>query len=638
MNCGLKKLRKPIAVLAFLLMAEFAAADEKTTAAVSAAVSLLLAPPSDPTPGHWVCIGPSRIHAPDQGSGTYDAVGRLTTIAVHPKNPKIIYAGSAGQLGHEGCGVWKTTNGGQTWVPISDMLKKLSMGAIAIDPANADRIYIVTVDDGLYRYDSTGPTWEHVYYADLRIRTNTRDGDRTVLLINPKKPNVLYVTSDDGVLRSTDSGKSWQNSLNVGPASSLVMDPLNSEVLYAAIVGRGIYKTVDGGTPTQTPSPCPTPPAIPTGWCLQTQGISYTNISSNSILLGISHPSSATPETVYALLPNNGGWFDLFRTTDGGKNWSTRYQTPRLPCCSPTPPPPCPYGYNYLVMGVDPTNWKVVYLGGQLFWTSSDGGDSFTKVPAVDPTSGCDTNDRQRASPHGDYWELVVDPTSPAILYAGSDGGIYRSADHGKEGTWQFIGEGITNVEMYDLALANTWTSRAISGVQDNGTILYHGTLVWDHIPQGATMGGDGAAVAIDATNPDRFYAVFSNDGTPSVSSDSGTNYSDFSNGLTKNAKGLTPCAMWNMTSHLLIHPVNSKTLLEPCQSLWRTTTNALQGNWVSIFTAPTGEQVVRSAVDPKFDIYYAGTNLGRIYVGLGGSGWQKAPVFTHPESLNVSD
>ena len=191
MKHGLKKLKKPSAVLAFLqLMAGFAAADQTTTTAVSAAVSQLLAPPSDSRPGQWACIGPSRVHAPaTPGFGPYDAVGRLTTIAVHPTNPQIIYVGSAGQLGHEGCGVWKTTNGGQTWTPVSDSLPTLSIGGIAIDPTNADRIYIVTADDGLYRSDNAGLKWDHVYDSDLKIRTNTNDGDRTVLLINPKQSN-----------------------------------------------------------------------------------------------------------------------------------------------------------------------------------------------------------------------------------------------------------------------------------------------------------------------------------------------------------------------------------------------------------------------------------------------------------------
>src|SRR5262249_12914913 len=349
--------------------------------------------------------------------------------------------------------------------------------------------------------------------------------------------------------------------------------------------------------------------ATSTVWTQQTEGISYANMSAATILLALSHPSSLTSEIVYALLPNTSGAFDLFRTTNGGTNWSKRKTSSSA---------------FYVIMGVDAMDWNTVYLGGQLFWISADGGDNFIQVPA----SG---NDRQPASAHGDYWELVVDPKDPAILYAGSDGGIFRSTDHGKKGTWHFIGEGITNVEMYDLALANTWSSRAISGVQDNGVILYNGNLVWQQI-----SGGDGAAVAIDATNPNRFYAVRNNSGTPNVSSDGGGTFADFSNGLPKDPKGRTPCYIFNMTSHLLIHPLNSKTLLEPCQSLWRTTTNDPQGNWVSILPPPTGEEVVRSAVDPKFNIYYAGTDHGHIYAGLGGSGLKQ--VFPNPESLSVSD
>ena len=650
MKRGLKKLQKPTAVLGFFLMAAVAAADENTTAAVSAAVSLLLAPPSDPTPGHWVSIGPSRIHAPDDGSGNkLDAVGRLTTIAVDPINPKIIYVGSAGQLGHEGCGVWKTTNGGQTWAPISDSLPTLSIGAIAIDRikyTSLERIYIVTADNGLYMSTDAGGTWTNIH-GDLKIRTNTGDGDRAVLLINPQKSNILYVTSDDGVQRSEDYGKSWKTSLAGGPAavglpphrvSSLVMDPLYPDVLYAAIVGEGIYKTTNGGTtPTPTATPSVTPSATPTGWTLQ-KGISYSNMSPiNTILLALTHPPSSTSEIVYALLPNNSGPpgvsysgpFDVYRTTDGGTNWSNQSQTLQKKCPANTKGP-CYYFFS--VMGVDPTDSKTVYLGGELFWISSNGGKNFTPVPTSE-------NDRQPASAHGDYWELVVDPNDPkgATLYVGSDGGIFRSTDHGKEKTWEFIGEGITNVEMYDLALANDWSSRAISGVQDNGTILYNGTRVWQRL-----AGGDGAAVAIDATNRDRFYAVLDNLATPSTSSNGGQTFSDFSAGLstTKDSAGnsiSTTCAIWNMTSHLLINPMNSKTLLEPCQSLWGTTTNAPQGNWVSIFTPPAGEQVVRSAVDSKSDIYYAGTSDGHIYAALGGwSGWTQ--VFSNPKSLNVSD
>src|SRR5215208_3891820 len=87
------------------------------------------ASPAWSQPAHWLSIGPAHVFGPPTaGLGTYNAVGRITTIAVHPTNSSIIYAGSAGQLGHEGCGVWKTINGGATWTPIADGLPTLAVG------------------------------------------------------------------------------------------------------------------------------------------------------------------------------------------------------------------------------------------------------------------------------------------------------------------------------------------------------------------------------------------------------------------------------------------------------------------------------------------------------------------------------
>jgi hypothetical protein len=591
--------------------------------------------------GHWTSIGPGLVTAPPiAGLGAYNAVGRLTAIAVDPSDPQIIYVGSAGQLGHEGTGVWKTTDGGQAWAPIADDLPTLSIGAIAIDPTNPNRVYIVTPDEGLFRSDDAGGAWIHLY-GDLQIRTNTRDGDRVALLIHPTSPNVLYLTSELGVLRSSDGGLSWPVSLSAGPvapgngqpgATSLVMDPLNPNVLYAAIVGKGIYKTTTGGVPANS------------AWSQQTQSpLPFDTIRTDiSILLAISHPASAASEIVYALVPTNPTLsvlaFDLFRTTDG-TTWSKHYS------CTKATDPEC----FFIVMGVDPVDWRIAYLGGPLFWVSQDGGDTFTRVPAS-------LNDRQPASPHGDYWELAIDPLNAAVLYVGSDGGFYRSSNHGLEGSWAFRGEGITNVEMYDLALANMATPRAIAGTQDNGNIRYDGNLVWDHIPPNqtsylspdpcqdgtvpcpvdlATLGGDGGGVASAPDDPDRFYAVFDNRGTLSVSADGGATFADFSTGIPQAIRTSPNCAIWDMTFQIQVHPANPQTLLASCQSLWRTTTAVPLANWVPIFQ-PASQLVIRSAVDPALDIYYAGTDRGRLFAGPGGTGFQE--VFVHPDLLNVSD
>jgi Sortilin, neurotensin receptor 3, len=569
------------------------------------------------SPGQWVSIGPSRVHAPSiQGYGAYDAVGRLTTIAIHPTNPQIIYVGSPGELGQEGCGIWKTTDGGTTWTPIGDSLPTLAVAAITLDPTNPDRVYIATADKGVFRSDDAGQTWINLS-APLKVRTNTRDGDRTALLINPANPSVLYLSTDDGVLRSTDGGQSWPASLDVGYATSLVMDPQNPDVLYAGILGQGVYKTVDGGILGDA------------SWQLQNQSPLPTPVG-NGPLLAISHPAGEANETVYALYPKStaaGTEWDLFRTTDG-----TSWGSGTLFVCAPGN-----VGCGFFtVLAADPANKNLVYLGGPLLFISEIGVTPFTYVPLS-------YNDRQPASPHGDYWELTFDPTNSKFVYAGSDGGIFRSSDHGKEGSWSFIGDGITNVEMYDLAQAATDPNLLIAGTQDNGNILYSGSPVWDHIlPENKDVfGGDGAAVAVDPTDASTFYAMGQLQDSLSQSLDGGGSFVDFHNGLPAAPKQNVPgtvCAVYNSTFHFQVHPLVPTTLLASCISLWRTTTNIASGNWISIFPAPAGAgNITRSAIDGGSDLYYVGTDHGHLFaVPSDGMGWQD--VFTHPDSTQVSD
>jgi photosystem II stability/assembly factor-like uncharacterized protein len=84
----------------------------------------------------WAPIGPSPI---DQGSIT--ANGQVTSIAVHPNNPDVIFIGTMWG------GVWRTGDGGNTWTPLFDRAPSLGVGApgaIAIDPTNADTLYVGT--------------------------------------------------------------------------------------------------------------------------------------------------------------------------------------------------------------------------------------------------------------------------------------------------------------------------------------------------------------------------------------------------------------------------------------------------------------------------------------------------------------
>ncbi len=598
-----------------------------------------------PIPGQWVSIGPRRITAPAVppiSLGQFDATGRLGPIAIHPQNSQIIYVGSPGELGHEGSGVWKTTNGGLSWFPITDSFPTLAIAAIAIDPTNPDRVYVVTVDFGLFRSDDGGTNWSQIYSSDLKVRRNLVH-DWAVLLISRREPNVLYLTTDDGVFRSDTGGTSWFNKL-AGVATALVMDPRDPNILYAGIQGKGVYRTTNGGFCGDT--------------CWQQESISANNLSPDGgILLGLSHPSGASPERVYALLGPQFGpdGFTLFRRGDDGV-WSQTF------ACDPTPLPVrmrlVPYfrpgravDCNFHVMVVSPVDPEAVYLAGPSLALSGSGGPGMSRVYA--PTY----DDRQPVAPHGDFHGLAFDPTNPQVMFGATDGGIYRSSDRGFAGTWTFIGEGITNTEIYDLSVANTLPSRVLAGTQDNGTILYNGSPVWDHVfphpdpapPPGPCegCGGDGATTAIDPTDANRFYAMGQFQDSLVRSDDHGVNVVWYAYGLPAqqklpNGDWVPSCATFNATFHFQVHPSDSTTLLASCIMLWSTSTSSSNGNWSFIFD-PSDGLVVRSAVDASIDLYYAGTAAdasgaggGRVYARPAGGYFQQ--VFAHPAGQSVSD
>jgi photosystem II stability/assembly factor-like uncharacterized protein len=594
--------------------------------------------------GQWAPIGPDHMLGPVVDAGQYHAVGRLTTMAVDPRDPNVIYVGSPGAGGDEGSGVWKTTDGGTSWRPIADDLPTLAVNAIALDPSDPDRVYVVLFHYGLYRSDNAGSNWARVYGGDLHVRTNIGpDADRSVLLVDPTDPQRLYLTSDLGVLRSDDGGQGWTVSLGAGGAMSLVMDPTHPAVLYAAmsspasIVGfdpyrtQGVYKTDTRGD----------------RWDLVTQ-LPSGSLPWRNTLLAISHPASDAHETVYALFPrgpvlNNdlfkGIGYDLWRMTDG--TWSKQFT------CNPDLRfDGSYYTCNFAIMGADPLEPNRVYLGGVVFWTSVDSGapGSFTRVPSVPPPPEPSHDNIQPYAPHVDYWELAFKPGDPKVLYVVSDGGFYVSDDFGSDGSWTFKGIGITNAEMHDLALAEipdqpSRVVRVSAGTTDNGTMLSDGTLDWSQF-----AGGDGGAVAIDPIDTNRLYLSFNDGGVFQCMYPCVGGPRPF---LTKLENVYLGCAAYDQTFQLLIYPSQapvSQPVLDACVSLWRTTEPDSDGHWTQIFPPPSGpsplannERVVRVAVDPTRDLYYVGTTLGRVFGSVHGDTWSGA-LFAHPDSLKVSD
>ena len=165
-------------------------------------------PPADYQSMRWRPIGPFRG-------------GRVEAVAGIPGNPLVYYFGAVAG------GIWKTTDGGNTWLPLFQHEPVSSIGAIAIDPSDANTIYVGTGEpcprgdmsfgDGIYKSTDAGKTWLHLGLDDTRHIAK--------IVIDPKNPDTVYVAAlgsvsganpDRGVFRSRDGGRTWQKALYRG--------------------------------------------------------------------------------------------------------------------------------------------------------------------------------------------------------------------------------------------------------------------------------------------------------------------------------------------------------------------------------------------------------------------------------------
>lgn len=199
-------------------------------------------PRPEPPPGEWQFLGLGGENVSD-----------ITSIAVHPQDPDVIYAGSAFDFsaGIQGK-LFKTTDGGATW---DTLLVGGSYLDIEIDPQDPKTVY--ALPGGILKSTDGGESWTGV---DEGLRIPTGDKLAKSLALNPASPEVLYAGLGGSFggcpHKSTDGGESWKN---LAPetddipricagVTSLTVHPENSEVIYAGTADIGeLFKSTDGG-------------------------------------------------------------------------------------------------------------------------------------------------------------------------------------------------------------------------------------------------------------------------------------------------------------------------------------------------------------------------------------------------------
>jgi photosystem II stability/assembly factor-like uncharacterized protein len=568
----------------------------------------------------WDFKGPTNIE------------GRITDVELKPGNSQVIYIGAASG------GVFKSENSGTSWIPVFDDAESLSIGDIAISRSNPDIIYVGTGEanagggsltyDGLGVYKSTdgAQTWQ---FAGLE-----NSGSIGRMAIHPDNPDIVYVAAmgrlfsdggQGGIFKTTDGGQTWQQKLFVSDSTGaidVVINPEHPDTVYAAMWERirrpnrrsyggatsGIYRSTDGGDtwteltnglPGQAEQKgrigidlCQNDPEIlyavyadQTGyfqgiyrsanngdsWVKKDNGIDDNAYASYGWWFGRIKADPVNPDIAYligfylyktssggnnwfqatgwgvhvdqhglAINPNNNSMLFLgndggfYKSTDGGSNWARNASLPITQFYTCEVDEQHPYriyggaqdnGTNRTMTGslndweeilggdgltviVDPTDNSYVYAQFQygLLRRSTSGGNGF-----ITAMSGILASDRFNW-----HCPVILDPTNPSVLYYGTNR-LYRSTD--RAASWTPVSEDLTNGEEPGNLAYNTLTTIAVSPMNnkivytgsDDGNVYYSGDSceTWTNI-SGSLPERWVTSVVADPFDENRVYVTFS--------------------------------------------------------------------------------------------------------------------------------
>jgi photosystem II stability/assembly factor-like uncharacterized protein len=520
-----------------------------------------------------------RNIGPDRG-------GRSIAVSGVRGRPNEAYFGAVGG------GLWKTTDGGQNWAPVTDgQIRSASVGAVAVSETNPDVVFIgmgetcirgnIMAGDGVYKSTDAGKTWTNVGFASSENISKIR--------IHPLDPNIVFVAAfgkhsapnaDRGVYKSTDGGKTWKKVLyrdDKTAAIDITIDRTNPNVMYAAMweafrreytmssggPGSGLFKSTDGG---ETWTEITRAQGMPAGM-IGRIGVSISPVN---------------PNRVYALVENeNGG---LFVSSDAGKTWAltTADRNVRQ------------RAFYYTHVFADTKNQDVVYMENTSIYRSADMGKTMVSVSA---------------NTHGDFHDLWIDPDNAAHMVVGNDGGGAVTTNTGQ--TW--TDQDFPTEQFYHVITTAHIPYHVCGSQQDNSTLCTPSN--WNAAAFGigggrGGRGGRGAAapasditaggmavsyqagggepgyIAADPLDPDQFYSGTNNGG-----------YVNKFNRRTGLSREVNPYPWfysgepaseiperWQWTFPIIYSKANPKVLYVSSQRLWKTadagrTWNAISGD-----------------------------------------------------------
>ena len=416
----------------------------------------------------WRMVGPFRG-------------GRSATVTGVIGDRNLYYMGTAGG------GVWKTTDGGQTWENISDGFYGGSIGAIAVSQSDPNVIYVgegeetvrgnVSSGRGLWKSTDAGKTWQ-----SIGLKQSEHIGR---IRIHPSNPNLVYVAAmgnlwkpnaQRGVFRSKNGGETWEKILfesDKAGAVDLVLDPNNPRIIYANTweikrngyrmdsggPGSKLWQSVDGGDHWKELT---NKPGLPKGvWGIS--GVAVSPLNSNKI---------------WVIIENAKG--GVYRSDDGGENWTYISSKNALR----------QRAWYYSRIYADTQNEDRLYVLNTSYHRSNDGGKTWEGFN----------------SPHGDHHDLWIDPQDNQRMIIADDGGAQVSVDGGLNWTTY---HNQPTAQFYRVTTDNSFPFKILGAQQDNSAIRISHRSSGNAITERdwePTAGGESAHLAPDPKNPDIVY------------------------------------------------------------------------------------------------------------------------------------
>lgn len=557
----------------------------------------LQAPPDatgePPVPGQpsWHPLGPTVMrNGQTYGSGAgsrVDVSGRVSAIAVDPADGAHVLVGAAGG------GVWETHDGGASWAPRGDHLPTLTVGALTFDAAEPGLAYLGSgegdfyagLGQGVFRSTDGGTTWSLAAGAPF-VGVGFYG-----LEVDPSDHRTLYAATTAGMYVSSNGGTSWTQRRS-GRAWSVSVHPAGGDTEVLSTTTGGLARSTD-------------------------RGVTWNAVN----LSGVPNPANYARLSVDHA-PSNGAVAWVWGASDPPVPVGAGMQlTPRLwrrptlngAFAAVQTIPEVRTGqawYDWHVHG-DPTSDRAAYVGEINLLRVERQGNTSVWTNLSSKTNG--------DSIHPDQHCLAFDPNDGNIVYAGCDGGVYRSPDRGVN--WDDLNDGLGITEIEYLAQDVGSARWLLGGTQDNGSIRYTGHHIWDHVAD-----GDGGDCGASTTDSDRVYHSF------------------FRMGLERSAdKGNT--WTWVPTANRdpavygqLFYPpleANGLTVAQAGESVFLSRDGGVAFTEVAL----PGRPVATTMHMPSPDVVYVGTRNGLLFsITWTGTAWGAPTALTSPRAAWISD